>query len=84
MESDRLAGAKIRLPEPVQRFNMTYGVDEPTLANIKLLNIHTAGIIKESLAKEITKRSRARNARLAEEKKKQIVNRFSGEVLSTR
>ena len=63
---------------------MYYSVDERLLAKIRLLHIQPAKVIKGALSREVTRRSRARSQRVKRLRRKQIVNRFSGEILSTK
>jgi predicted transcriptional regulator with HTH domain len=58
---------------------MRYTIDEDLLAKIKLLHIRPSAIILRELRREVRRRERAERSCT----KKQIVNRYTGEVLAS-
>lgn len=68
------------LPIKPQRIAMRYSVDEDLLAKIKLLRIRPSAVIDRELRREVRRREKALKARADH----QVVNRFSGEVLTTK
>jgi hypothetical protein len=59
---------------------MTYNIDESLLAKIKELHISPSTIIQKELRREVRRRERD----LRRKTKKLVVNRYTGEVLTTR
>lgn len=82
MKRPGLKGAQIRLPgspDTAEKVTMTYRVDESTLAKLKLYHIWPSAVIRRELRREIGRRERAAKQKA----RKQVVNRYSGEVLTT-
>ena len=77
-----LTGATIavpQLPDRRARIKMTYKIDEGVLAKIKRLRIQPSAVIQRELRREI----RRREKRKREAARSQIINKFSGQVLTT-
>jgi len=75
----RLKGSKIELPPDYSpKIKMTYSVEESVFADLKRFHIRPSVVIDRELRREI--RRRKKELRLKE--KRQILNRYSGEVLS--
>lgn len=82
MKRAGLTGSQIRLPESpdaAEKFTLTYRIDESTLAKLKLYHIWPSAVIRRELRREIRRRERAAKQKA----RKQVVNRHSGEVLTT-
>ncbi len=74
-----MSGSRIGFPQDqAHRIKMTYIVEESVLANLKKFHIRPSAVIDGELKREIRRRKKALRIR----EKKQIVNRYSGEVLS--
>lgn len=61
------------------RIVLSYSVDEKLFEEIKVLHIKPSVVIDRELRREV----RRRKEELRSKTKRQLVNRFSGEVLST-
>lgn len=63
-----------------QKISFTFYVDESLVADLKLLHIKPSVVLDRELRREVRRRKRI----LKEKAKSQIVNRFSGQVLTNR
>ena len=57
---------------------MTYTIDEELFAKLKMLHITPSEVIRRELRREVRRREAIHRKKM----KGQIINRFSGEVLS--
>jgi len=69
----------IERTEHPQKISFTFRIDESVVAEMKLLHIRPSAIVDRELRREISRRKRL----LKSKTKAQVVNRFSGEVLSS-
>ncbi|QQG49097.1 MAG: type II toxin-antitoxin system CcdA family antitoxin [archaeon] len=64
------------------KFKLVVTIDEGLLANIKRYRIVPSQVIKRALRQEVRLRRAEARARAKRKAQGQVVNRFSGEVLS--
>ncbi len=80
---DRIKGHRVRLdgsPNVPERITLTYTIDEALFSQIKLLHIWPSTVIVKELRREVRRRQRIQRERA----RRRIVNKFSGEILTTR
>ncbi len=80
---DMIKGHRLRLgrvPNVSERITLTYTIDEALFSQIKFLHIWPSTVIVKELRREVRRRQRGQRERA----RRRIVNRFSGEILTTR
>ncbi len=65
---------------PKKKISMVYYIDESLLAKLKAYHVKPSDVIVRELKREVRRRER----RAREAKRRQVVNRFSGEVVGLR
>jgi|GEM_PF-6008901 hypothetical protein len=85
-DKGQFPAAKTKVPQLLdesQKITIKFSIEESLLAKIKQFHIQPAEICVRELRREVRRRQRAVALRAERQRKRQIVNRYSGEVLST-